>query len=95
MRDLGLPGNSSDYEEDHLISLELGGNPTDPRNLWPEAYGPKPGAREKDVMENYLRRRVCEGTMPLSEAQQAIAADWYRVYVEIREKPLEPVSAPR
>ena len=28
----------SDYQEDHLISLELGGNPTDPRNLWPEPY---------------------------------------------------------
>jgi hypothetical protein len=27
-----------DYEEDHLIPLELGGNPTDPRNLWPEPF---------------------------------------------------------
>lgn len=25
-----------DYEEDHLIPLELGGAPADPRNLWPE-----------------------------------------------------------
>jgi len=25
----------SHYEEDHLISLELGGNPRDPKNLWP------------------------------------------------------------
>src|SRR5579884_3460120 len=24
------------YEEDHLIALEDGGNPFDPRNLWPE-----------------------------------------------------------
>ena len=29
-------GSPSDYQEDHLISLELGGHPTDPRNLWPE-----------------------------------------------------------
>src|SRR5437899_6984391 len=28
--------NPSHYEEDHLISLELGGNPRDPKNLWPE-----------------------------------------------------------
>jgi len=28
----------SHYEEDHLISLELGGSPTDPRNLWPEPH---------------------------------------------------------
>jgi hypothetical protein len=27
-----------DYEEDHFIPLELGGNPTDPKNLWPEPY---------------------------------------------------------
>jgi hypothetical protein len=25
-----------DYEEDHLVPLDLGGSPTDPRNLWPE-----------------------------------------------------------
>ena len=27
-----------DYEEDHFIPLELGGNPTDPKNLWPEPF---------------------------------------------------------
>jgi len=27
------------YEEDHLVSLELGGHPHDPRNLWPERWG--------------------------------------------------------
>jgi hypothetical protein len=30
--------DTSDYEEDHLISLELGGSPTSVRNLWPEPY---------------------------------------------------------
>jgi len=30
--------NLRDYEEDHLIPLELGGNPTDPKNLWPEPF---------------------------------------------------------
>src|SRR5205809_27544 len=28
MRAYGLHGSSHDYQEDHLISLELGGNPT-------------------------------------------------------------------
>ena len=28
-------------EEDHLISLEVGGNPFDARNLWPEPYKTK------------------------------------------------------
>ncbi len=79
----GLAGGASDYEEDHFISLELGGHPTDPRNLWPEPYGPKPGAREKDVVENYLHRQVCSGAMTLWQAQDAIVTDWYAVYRQI------------
>ncbi|MEU0822991.1 hypothetical protein, partial [Streptomyces mirabilis] len=30
--------NMSDYEEDHLVPLELGGAPRDPGNLWPEPH---------------------------------------------------------
>jgi len=86
MRDWGLPGTTADYEEDHLISLELGGHPTDPRNLWPEAYEPSPGAREKDVVENYLHRQVCSGAITLDAAQNAIATDWYKVYLEIEKR---------
>src|ERR1043166_5726865 len=29
----------SHWEEDHFISLQLGGHPRDPRNLWPERWG--------------------------------------------------------
>jgi len=83
MRELGLPGVPGDYEEDHFISLELGGNPTDPRNLWPEPYSPKPGAREKDIVENYLHRQVCERKMTLVEAQKAITRDWYSIYLRV------------
>jgi hypothetical protein len=85
MVEWGLPGTPADYEEDHLISLELGGNPTDPRNLWPEAYSPKPGAREKDVVENYLHKQVCMSALTLDKAQKAIATDWYKVYTEIHK----------
>ncbi|HTZ72478.1 MAG TPA: hypothetical protein VMB47_01025 [Candidatus Aquilonibacter sp.] len=73
-----------DYEEDHLIPLELGGSPTDPKNLWPEAYStsiPDGGAKYKDKVENYLHDQVCAGGMSLADAQQRIATDWYRVYV--------------
>lgn len=80
MRDWGLPGSSVDYEEDHFISLDLGGNPTDPRNLWPQSYKPKPGAGEKDVVERYLHAQVCSGRMTLTDAQHAIVADWYELY---------------
>jgi hypothetical protein len=81
----GLPGSTADYEEDHFISLELGGSPTDPRNLWPESYSPKPGAREKDVVENHLHEQVCAGTVTLEDAQVAIVTDWYKVYLQIHQ----------
>ena len=66
------------YEEDHLISLELGGAPRDPKNLWPEPRNAPFGesASSKDVVEDKLHSMVCEGTAGLVVAQQAIATDW-------------------
>ena len=79
------PGASpADYELDHLISLELGGAPRDPANLWPEPYAGDANARQKDVVENYLHRQVCDAGMPLGEAQRLIATDWLSVYRKIR-----------
>ena len=68
------------YEEDHLISLELGGHPRDERNLWPEAYAGKCGARVKDKIEDRLKLLVCQGHMTLHEAQQAISINWVAAY---------------
>ena len=59
-------GSPSAYQEDHLISLELGGHPTDPRNLWPEPY---PRAAAVDRVENDLNAHVCAGSLTLAEAQ--------------------------
>jgi hypothetical protein len=76
--------NMRDYEEDHLVPLEIGGHPSDPRNLWPEPYNtsiPDGGARYKDKVENYLHDEICAGRIPLQEAQREIAHDWYAVYV--------------
>jgi len=67
MREYGVGGSPSRYQEDHLISLELGGHPTDVRNLWPEPY---PRAAEMDSIENELNAKVCDGDMSLDEAQQ-------------------------
>jgi hypothetical protein len=74
------------YEVDHFVSLELGGS-NDIKNLWPEPYLPKPGARQKDVVENYLHRQVCAGNMTLPDAQQAIKSDWYKIYEKIHANP--------
>src|SRR5450759_149425 len=80
----------ADYEEDHLISLEIGGAPRDPANLWPEPYtislpdGTPVGARVKDQLENRLKSLVCSRSMTLATAQRLIATDWiaaWRTYV--------------
>jgi hypothetical protein len=63
------------YEVDHLISLELGGS-NDLANLWPQPYHGTLNAHDKDHLENQLHALVCAGTVPLAEAQRAIATDW-------------------
>jgi len=65
--------NIKDYEEDHLIPLEIGGSPTDPKNLWPE-LGDSPNP--KDKTENLCHKLVCSGKISLSEAQNEIASNW-------------------
>ena len=72
-------------EIDHLISLELGGANT-LQNEWPQPYEPRPGAREKDEVENWLHKQVCEGIMPLESAQNRIATNWYAVYQEMQKE---------
>ncbi|MGZ4338688.1 MAG: hypothetical protein ACXVQ3_01400 [Gaiellaceae bacterium] len=67
----GLRGPPSGFQEDHLISLELGGDPVDPRNLWPEPY---PRASAVDAIENDLNHRVCTGALSLAEAQHRESA---------------------
>jgi len=72
--------NLKDYEEDHLISLELGGDPNSPLNLWPEPHG---SPNEKDKVENYLNQQVCSGKIKLSDAQKIISGNWYEFYKQI------------
>ncbi|HVC29565.1 MAG TPA: hypothetical protein VND24_00155 [Steroidobacteraceae bacterium] len=75
-----------DYEEDHLVSLELGGSPRSPHNLWPEPHHVVGGwgSYAKDRLEDRLHWLVCRGRVPLALAQHDIATDWiaaYRRYV--------------
>jgi hypothetical protein len=84
----------SSYEEDHLIPLELGGNPTDPKNLWPEPHvAPGDwGSRRKDSLEDLLHRLVCEGRVPLAEAQRAIARNWIAAYQRYHQERVSATS---
>lgn len=72
--------NLGHYEEDHLISLQLGGSPDDPRNLWPQPYDGACGARVKDKIEGRLKKLICKGQISLADAQHAIATDWITAY---------------
>jgi hypothetical protein len=85
--------SDGDYEEDHLISLELGGSPTSVRNLWPEPYRAPDGARIKDKIENKLHELVCAGQLGLATAQHAIARNWWTAYTTYLGTPVTiPVS---
>ena len=69
-----------------MIPLELGGSDAI-ANLWPQpfncayrqsctVYDSRPGAAEKDQLENELHRLVCGGSMTLAAAQSCIASNW-------------------
>jgi len=64
-----LPERPRDYQEDHYVPLEIGGHPTDPRNLWPQ---PIQEAYLKDMLERALNRAVCGGKMTLTDAQHCL-----------------------
>ncbi|WP_434976472.1 hypothetical protein [Streptomyces puniciscabiei] len=77
----GYTGRMGDAEYDHLISLQLGGDPNDPRNLWVEPADPghTSGAgvnNRKDPVETKLHTAVCAGKVTLAAAQRAIVTDW-------------------
>jgi hypothetical protein len=79
----GYTGSLHTAEYDHLIPLELGGDPNDPANLWVQ---PNDRARatttfnSKDTLENTLHDLVCSAQMPLATARQMIATNWAVAY---------------
>lgn len=88
MKAMGLTGPLSLYEEDHLISLQLGGHPTDPKNLWPQVWDGTWGAHKKDQVETRLKVLVCSGKLPLAQAQHDIATNWiaaFQKYVVVKK----------
>lgn len=77
MRSYGFGNNSPrNYELDHLIPLEVGGNPTNVSNLWPEPGYGQYNFHVKDSFERFLHDQVCSGSVSLVEAQHEIATNW-------------------
>lgn len=81
----GSDQNPKDFEEDHLVSIENGGHPRDPKNLWPQHWSDPWGAKKKDRLENAIHRKICSGELTLKQGQDALAHDWiasYKKYVK-------------
>jgi hypothetical protein len=79
----GYTGSLHTAEYDHLISLEIGGDPNDAANLWVEPNDKANAtstANTKDILENKLHRLVCSGQITLATAQAAIATNWVVAY---------------
>lgn len=76
------------FEIDHLIPLALDGRngdckkdePCDIRNLWPQSYILPHNAHQKDRLEDKLMYMVCNGQVPLAQAQHELATDWWAAY---------------
>lgn len=69
MKQYGEKGKPSAYEEDHLIPLELGGAPRNPKNLWPE---PHSQSTHSDPLKTALKHKVCAGKLTLAAARTQI-----------------------
>lgn len=72
------------FEVDHLVPLSIGGS-NNIKNLWPQPKEPRPGYKEKDVLENYYHRQVCDGKMDIREAQAIMANNWFQGYLDAKE----------
>jgi hypothetical protein len=66
-----LGGSPSLYEEDHLIPLELGGAPRNPKNLWPEPRRAKAKFFRRDGMTCLMER----GSRPHRDRSRLAATD--------------------
>jgi hypothetical protein len=79
----GITSGFDHFEIDHLQNLGIAGS-NDIKNLWPQPYC-KNGwcAREKDALENRLRKLACSHEIALHTAQEEIAANWIEAYKKV------------
>ena len=76
--------SAHDYEEDHLVPLEVGGSPSSVKNLWPQPWLVAWNAGKKDRLENKMHSLVCSGSISLAAAQKVFMTNWifgYQKYV--------------
>lgn len=76
-REYGVRGPG--YRVDHLVPIEVGGDPFDIRNLWPQ---PVSDSYVKDERENAAHDRICSSRNPdatMREVQREFETDWTTV----------------
>src|SRR4051812_31195976 len=66
-------------ELDHLIPVSLGGT-NDPENVWPIPSSKDMGPEQKKALDVKLHQLVCDKTIKLKDAQDAIRKDWVKAY---------------
>lgn len=81
-REYGVDRHVGSWEIDHRIPLCLGGADT-AANLWPQPGAGPWNFRQKDDLEWYACRAVCEGRLPLSEAVGWFKGDWRSAYAAV------------
>jgi len=69
----GLTDSMNHYRLDHIVALEIGGHPKDPRNLYPQ---PVAQSVAKDRLERQLHADVCAGRVLLVDAQDRMELIW-------------------
>jgi hypothetical protein len=80
MAKAGIPRSQTRlYELDHMWSIEAGGSPTDPNNLWLEPYTGPLNAHLKDHVENVVHREICSGRITLPQAGEKLR-NWVATY---------------
>lgn len=71
------------YEEIRLAPPSVGGNPSDPRNLWPKPQISTWDAAQKERPKLVTSRMVCTQEITLAEIQQAISANLIELWKKL------------
>ena len=75
--------SAKNYEEIRLAPGSVGGNPNDPRSLWPKPQISAWDAAQKERRKLVTSRMVCTQEITLAEIQQAISANLIEVWKKL------------
>jgi hypothetical protein len=73
--------NEKHYGLDFLIPPQLGGANAR-ANIWPASASHGVGFHEKEVLNIRIHELVCQGAIPLAQAQKDIATDWVKLWLQ-------------